>query len=88
MSVVDSAQDRMCSWNEAAILDQRFRRLTRREREVGAMVIYGMTRGEIAEELGVSVRTVDTHKGHVLAKLGCEHDVALVWRAFEIGWVR
>lgn len=86
--MVDSAQERMCSWNEAAILDARFRRLTIREREVGAMVIYGMTRGEIAEELGINVRTVDTHKGHVLSKLQCESDVALVWRAFEIGWVK
>jgi two-component system response regulator NreC len=88
MPVVDSAQERMQSWHEAAVLDPRFRRLTLREREVGAMTIYGMTRKEIAEELDVSVRTIDTHKGHVLRKLECHHDIELVWRAFEIGWVK
>jgi len=69
-------------------LDDRFRKLSRREREVGALVVFGMSRGEIASELGISPRTVDTHKLHVLAKLECANDVALVWRAFEIGWVK
>jgi len=85
---VDSAQQRMQSWNEAAVLDPRFRRLTLREREVGAMTLYGMTRTEIAEELELSVRTVDAHKGRVLRKLECRHDIELVWRAFEIGWFK
>ena len=88
MPVLDDAQQRMLSWNEAAILDERFRSLTHREREVGAMVLYGLTRTEIALALDISVRTVDTHKWRMLAKLGCETDVALVWRAFEIGWVK
>lgn len=72
----------------APILDERFRKLSRREREVGALVVLGMTRTEIAEELKISPRTVDTHKGNVLSKLECANDVALLWRAFEIGWVK
>lgn len=72
----------------APILDERFRRLSRREREVGALVVLGMTRVEIGEELNISPKTVDTHKGHVLRKLEVANDVALLWRALEIGWVR
>lgn len=44
--------------------------LTVRELEVLGLVAAGMTNGEIAEELLVSVRTVDTHVSNILTKLG------------------
>jgi NarL family two-component system response regulator LiaR len=45
-------------------------RLTPREREVLALIARGMPNKRIARELGVSEKTVKTHVGHVLAKLG------------------
>jgi two-component system, NarL family, response regulator LiaR len=44
--------------------------LTPREREVLALIVRGMANKRIALELGVSEKTVKTHVGHVLAKLG------------------
>jgi DNA-binding CsgD family transcriptional regulator/tetratricopeptide (TPR) repeat protein len=44
--------------------------LTRREREIAALIGQGKTNGEIAAELVVSKRTVETHVGKILAKLG------------------
>ncbi len=44
--------------------------LTPREREVLALVSRGAPNGRIALELGISEKTVKTHVGHVLAKLG------------------
>ncbi|MEV0091385.1 LuxR C-terminal-related transcriptional regulator [Streptomyces sp. NPDC050738] len=44
--------------------------LTRREREVAALVAQGMTNREIAERLVISKRTADAHVEHILAKLG------------------
>jgi predicted ATPase/DNA-binding CsgD family transcriptional regulator len=44
--------------------------LTRREREVAALIGQGMTNGEIAAELVLSKRTVETHVKHILSKLG------------------
>ncbi|MCW8380761.1 ATP-binding protein [Streptomyces justiciae] len=44
--------------------------LTRREREVAALVAGGLTNREIAERLVISKRTADTHVEHILAKLG------------------
>ncbi len=44
--------------------------LTRREAEIATMVARGMTNREIAAELVLSERTVETHVQHVLTKLG------------------
>ena len=43
--------------------------LTRREREVARLVGQGKSNGEIAAELVLSKRTVETHVSHILAKL-------------------
>jgi NarL family two-component system response regulator LiaR len=45
-------------------------RLTRREREVLELIGRGFPNKRIARELEVSEKTVKTHVGHVLAKLG------------------
>jgi two-component system, NarL family, response regulator LiaR len=45
-------------------------RLTPREREVLVLIGRGFPNKQIARELGVSEKTVKTHVGHVLAKLG------------------
>ena len=45
--------------------------LTRREREIAELIAPGLTNRQIAARLFVSERTVDTHVGRVLAKLGC-----------------
>jgi two-component system, NarL family, response regulator LiaR len=44
--------------------------LTRREREVLCLIAAGRSNKRIALELGVAEKTVKTHVGHVLAKLG------------------
>ena len=55
--------------------------LTAREREVAALVGQGKTNGEIAAELFLSKRTVETHVSHILAKL------ELSSRAQIVRWV-
>jgi NarL family two-component system response regulator LiaR len=45
-------------------------RLTPREREVLELIAHGRSNKRIAFELGISEKTVKTHVGHVLAKLG------------------
>ena len=44
--------------------------LTGRERDVLALIAQGRSNKRIALELGISEKTVKTHVGHVLAKLG------------------
>jgi NarL family two-component system response regulator LiaR len=45
-------------------------RLTRREREVLELISRGFSNKRIARDLGIAEKTVKTHVGHVLAKLG------------------
>ena len=45
--------------------------LTRRERDVAVLVARGKSNHEIAADLVISVRTVETHVQHIMDKLGC-----------------
>jgi FixJ family two-component response regulator len=53
-------------------------RLTQREEEVLAQLVAGLTNREIAQELGISARTVETHRGRVMHKMGCRRLADLV----------
>jgi FixJ family two-component response regulator len=56
----------------------RLARLTPREYEVFRMVIAGLLNKQIAAELGAAIRTVKTHRGRVMHKLGVESVADLV----------
>lgn len=48
---------------------RKFARLTRREREIMALVVRGLANKEIARRLGIGRRTVETHRLHVMQKM-------------------
>lgn len=62
-------------------------RLTLRQREVLQLIAQGLTSKEIARELGVSIKTVNTHRTDIMEQLGV-HDIAgLVRFAIHVGLV-
>jgi two-component system, NarL family, response regulator LiaR len=63
------------------------KRLTRREQEVLALIARGMPNKLIARELGISEKTVKTHVGHVLAKLGVTDRTQAALQAVREGLV-
>jgi DNA-binding NarL/FixJ family response regulator len=50
-------------------LSQPIERLSQRERQVFDLVVWGSSNKQIAERLGISVKTVETHRGHINGKL-------------------
>lgn len=61
--------------------------LSDREREVLVRVARGFSNKEIAAELALSVKTVETYKGRVADKLGLRTRVAIVRYAAQHGWL-
>jgi DNA-binding NarL/FixJ family response regulator/two-component sensor histidine kinase len=61
--------------------------LTEREREVLQLVVEGRTNQEIADQLIVSVKTVQTHRAHILRKLGAHDRADLVKHAISTGMI-
>jgi DNA-binding NarL/FixJ family response regulator len=59
--------------------------LTSRQREVLQLVAEGRARKEIAQILGVSVKTVEFHKQKITEKLGLHTDAALIAYAIRHG---
>jgi DNA-binding NarL/FixJ family response regulator len=59
--------------------------LTSREQEVLAYIAKGLTNRQIAERLVVSEKTVATHVGHILTKLGLPSRTAATAYAYEHG---
>lgn len=52
--------------------------LTKREMEVLALVAAGKSNREVSEDLSISVKTVETHKTHILIKLGLNNNTELI----------
>lgn len=60
-------------------------KLTPREEEVLSLIARGLTNRQIAEQLFISVNTVETHRRHLLEKLGARSRAELVAHAIERG---
>lgn len=61
--------------------------LSERETEVIVQVARGNTNREIADRLGLSVKTVETYRARAMEKLGLTSRAALVRYAQEQGWL-
>jgi DNA-binding NarL/FixJ family response regulator len=65
----------------------RYATLSEREREIFQLVAEGRTNKEVAELLGISAATVETHRAHILQKLGIHNTAELVLFAVRRGIV-
>jgi DNA-binding NarL/FixJ family response regulator len=79
---------RLSSAIEAALaIRRRLRKLTPRQLEVLRLVTAGHTTREIARRLKLSAKTVESHRGEVMKRLGMHDVVALVRYAVRVGLV-
>jgi DNA-binding NarL/FixJ family response regulator len=68
-----------------APLEDPYRDLTSREREVFHLIVEGMTTKEIARQLGTSTKTAENHRFRVLDKLGARNTAELIRYAARHG---
>jgi FixJ family two-component response regulator len=65
-------------------LQERYRTLTAREREVMTLVVSGLLNKQIASGIGASEATVKIHRGHVMQKMQAGSVVELVRMADKL----
>lgn len=61
--------------------------LTPRETEVLQLIARGFSNKEIAAQLGIAVKTVETHRARAMEKLGLQSRAGVVRLALERGWL-
>jgi two-component system response regulator NreC len=62
-------------------------RLTPREREVLILIAEGLSNGEIADKLVISIKTVDRHRENIMRKLNMHNRIELVKYAIRTGLI-
>lgn len=77
-TVLEQSAKAFAYQNERREIRQRLESLTQRERLVLDYVVDGAPNKKIAFELGISERTVEAHRGHVMEKLQAKAAVDLV----------
>lgn len=60
-------------------------RLTEREKEIFLLLVEGVSVTDISDQLGLSIKTVSTHKVNLMAKLGIKNNTDLVRYAIKVG---
>lgn len=82
LSIIQRAFERDAQIREKrarrSVVAERIAALTEREREVMHRVVEGKLNKVIADELGISVKTVEFHRAKVMEKMGADSVAALV----------
>jgi two-component system response regulator DctR len=65
----------LAKWREAQAVDQKMQSLTERERDVMRLVAAGLPNKLVADQLDISVRTVEVHRARVFDKMGVKSAV-------------
>jgi DNA-binding NarL/FixJ family response regulator len=80
--------DRLRETIERAVtVREPLRRLTARQLEVFRLIVEGQRAAEIAQQLGLSVKTVESHRAEVMKRLGARDVPELVRYAVRVGLV-
>lgn len=91
-ALLDSIQ-RALACDRRARMDDQWRQnilqylgqLSRREEEVLRLLIQGKANKVIAHEMSLSTKTIETHRAHIMRKLGVNSLAGLVWMAITSG---
>lgn len=68
--MLEHARDAFASHQQAASRDALLSKLTSRESQVLERIIAGRLNKQIADDLGISIKTVEAHRANIMEKLG------------------
>jgi len=80
-------QERFVGGAASRQVDDRYELLTDRERQIYQLLAEGHSSKEVAARLGISVHTAETHRTHIMEKLGLHGIAELVLSAVRRGLV-
>lgn len=63
------------------------REITKREQEIVKLIAEGFKNREIAERLGISTKTVETHRANIMNKMAFRNVAQLIRYAIQKGIV-
>jgi len=72
---------------EAQVLTKSYDLFTRREREILRLIVEGKNSKTIADELYISLHTVNTHRKNILNKSSAKTPIDLVRKVINEGWM-
>jgi len=72
---------------EAKVSDAGYGKLTAREQEIMRMLAEGASKGHIAEQLCISIKTVENHRANIMRKLDIHSAMELVRYAARLGLI-
>ena len=62
--------------------------LTAREKQILRLIWFGLTNQKIGYELGISIKTVDTHRANMMKKMRVSNTAQLVRTAIQKGLLK
>jgi len=68
--MLDKARDAFAGSQQAASRDALLSKLTGREAQVLERIVAGRLNKQIADDLGISIKTVEAHRANIMEKLG------------------
>ncbi len=68
--MLDKAKDAFATHQQAANRDALLSKLTGREAQVLERIVAGRLNKQIADDLGISIKTVEAHRANIMEKLG------------------
>jgi FixJ family two-component response regulator len=84
-SAIERTRSMHAAHQELQLLQQRYRTLTSREREVFALITAGLLNKQAGAELGAAEKTIKVHRAHVMEKMGAGSLADLVRMAGRLG---
>lgn len=87
LAAVASSRGRLLRAARQRELIARFRTLSAREKKVVDAVLNGRANREVASQLGIKPRTVETHRSNAMTKLGARTlpDLVRIWLDLDTG---